>query len=128
MAPPALEFLVVDDQLDNRFLLTSTLRRNFPNATLHECDESTEAVNVVNQGALAAAIVHRAADVAGISLVEMLRAANRSLPILYVSGYNRREQASHAGATAFLSYDAWLTVGAAVEGMLTDHSSEPSPT
>jgi DNA-binding NtrC family response regulator len=116
--PSFHEFLVVDDHVDNRFLLTKTLIRKFPNALIQECQESSVAMNAVARRELTAAIVHRAADADGLDLIMNMRAANPMLPILYVSGVDKREQGLRAGATAFLHYDAWLSVGTAVDDML----------
>jgi CheY-like chemotaxis protein len=114
------EFLVVDDHLDNRFLLTKTLNRKFPDALLQECQDSAAAVMAVKRASLSAVIMHRSADVEGLSLLEILRKANPTIPILFVSGANHRDEALRAGATAFLNYDAWLRVGTVVEDMLKD--------
>jgi CheY-like chemotaxis protein len=111
------EFLIVDDHVDNRFLLTKTLIRKFPRALILECRDSVAALQAVKRPNLTAVIVHRADDVDGLPLIEMLRNENRSVPILYVST-TRREEAFAAGASAFLNYDAWLRVGSAVEDML----------
>src|SRR3954469_22517062 len=100
------EFLIVDDHVDNRFLLTKTLIRKFPRALILECRDSVAALQAVKRPNLTAVIVHRADDVDGLPLIEMLRNENRSVPILYVST-TRREEAFAAGASAFLNYDAW---------------------
>lgn len=115
-----LEFLIVDDHLDNRFLLTKTLARKFPAAIIQECQDSGAAFLVAGRTPLAAAIVHRASDMDGISLIEGLRKEYPSLPILCVSGIDRHEAAFRAGASAFLNYEAWLRVGTVVEEMLQD--------
>lgn len=119
------EFLLIDDNADNRFLLAKTLIRKFPNALVQECQDSEPALVAVRRASLTAAIVHRAGDVDGFSLIEMLRKARPTLPILYVSGADRRSKAFEVGATAFLDYDAWLRVGAVVEDMLRTGMSSP---
>lgn len=112
------EFLLVDDNADNRFLLAKTLIRKFPSALLQECQDSAPALVAARRPALTAAILHRASDVDGIALIEMIRNARPTLPILFVSGGDMRAKAFEAGASAFLNYDAWLRVGACVEDML----------
>jgi hypothetical protein len=72
---------------------------------------------------LTAAVVHRAADIDGLPLIEMLRAARPTLSILYVSGLDAQDKAREAGATAFLNYDAWLRVGTVMEEMLRSGAS-----
>lgn len=119
------EFLVVDDNADNRFLLAKTLIRKFPNALVQECQDSEPALVAARRASLTAAIVHRAGDVDGLSLIEMLRKARPALPILFVSGGDVRSKAFDTGATAFLDYDAWLRVGLVVEDMLRAGVSSP---
>lgn len=124
--PVVPEFLLVDDHADNRFLLAKTLIRKFPNALIQECQESEAALVAVRRPSVTAAIVHRAADVEGLELLQMLRQARPTVPILFVSGFDVRAQAFEAGASAFLNYDAWLRVGVVVEEMLrTGMSSAP---
>lgn len=112
------EFLLVDDHADNRFLLAKTLIRKFPNALVQECQDSQPALVAARRASLTAAIVHRAADVDGLELLDLLRKARPTLPILFVSGADVRSKAFEVGATAFLNYDAWLRVGAIVDEML----------
>lgn len=120
------EFLVVDDNADNRFLLAKTLIRKFPTALLQECQDSQPALVAARRASLTAAIVHRASDVDGVTLIEMLRNARPTLPILFVSGGDMRAKACEVGASAFLNYDAWLRVGSVVDDMLrTGASSAP---
>ena len=119
------EFLLVDDNADNRFLLAKTLIRKFPNALVQECQDSQPALVAVRRASLTAAIVHRAGDMDGVPLVEMLRKVRPTLPILYVSGADLRSKAFEAGATAFLNYDAWLRVGFVVDEMLRTGISTP---
>lgn len=118
-------FLLVDDHFDNRFLLAKTLSRKFPGAVIQECQSSAAALAGIRRPELHAAIVHRTDDLDGLSLITKLRAANATIPILYISGYDHREKAFPAGATAFLNYDAWLRVGAAVEDMMRVGQSTP---
>jgi CheY-like chemotaxis protein len=122
--PIPLEFLIVDNNRDNRFLLTKTLLRKYPAAKIHEHEDSEGAMKVVNAADLSAAVVHRAADMDGIFLIRMMREAKPKLPILSVSGFDRREQAYAAGANAFLHYDAWLSLGRIVEEMLRTGQTE----
>jgi CheY-like chemotaxis protein len=117
------EFLLVDDNADNRFLLAKTLIRKFPNALVQECQDSEPALQAARRPSLTAAIVHRAADVDGIELIEMLRKARPTVPILFVSGGDMRSKALEVGASAFLNYDAWLRVGAVVDDMLRTGAS-----
>jgi ActR/RegA family two-component response regulator len=119
------EFLLIDDNADNRFLLAKTLIRKYPNALVQECQDSTPAMVAARRSTLTAAVVHRASDVDGLPMVEMIRQARPTLPILFVSGGDARAKALEAGATAFLNYDAWLRVGVVMEEMLRPGVSAP---
>jgi CheY-like chemotaxis protein len=119
------EFLLIDDNADNRFLLAKTLIRRYPNALVQECQDSEPAMVAARRHSLTAAVVHRAADVDGVEMLQLLRKARPTLPILFVSGADVRVQAFEAGASAFLNYDAWLNVGVVVEDMLRTGVSAP---
>jgi len=130
---PSLKFLVVDDVAENRFLLAKTLLRKFPLSLIQECQESVPAIQAAQTEPLAAIIVHRAADVDGLSLVSMLRQVNPLVPIVMVSGRESCPDATEVGANAFLNYDAWLRIGTVVEDLLKAaspgrSSSSPIPT
>lgn len=119
------KFLIVDDNADSRFLLVKTLLRKFPQAVLQETQDSESALATTRSGELDAVVVHRAADVDGLTLVRTLREANPTIPIVMVSGLDRTRTALEAGATTFLSYDAWLRIGTVVAELLpakTTHS------
>jgi hypothetical protein len=66
--------------------------------------------------------------VAGVEVVRGLRVANPTVPIVMVSGIDRRAAATEAGANAFLLYDEWLRIGTVVAELLgapTDDTSSP---
>ena len=112
--PSPHKFLIVDDNPDSRFLLVKTLLRKFPQAVLQETQDGQSAVSLAQSDGLDATVVHRAADVDGITLVRMLRQVNATMPIVMVSGIDRTQQALEAGASSFLNYDAWLRIGTIV--------------
>lgn len=116
--PSPLKFLIVDDNPDSRFLLVKTLLRKFPQAILEETQDAESAVALVRSDRLSALVVHRAADVDGLTLVRMLRQANRTVPIVMVSGLDRARESIEAGADTFLNYDAWLRIGTVVAELL----------
>ncbi len=125
----ALTFLIVEDNDENRFLLVRTLARKYPGAQCIECSDSEAAVAAVAQQSIATAIVHRAADEDGIPVIRLLRQASASLPIVMVSGMDRRTAARTAGATSFLCYDEWLLLGNAVaDAMKTSGRAGPEST
>jgi DNA-binding response OmpR family regulator len=121
-SPP--NFLIVDDNTDSRFLLVKTLLRKFPQAVLRETQDGESAVNLVRSENLDAVVVHRAAEIDGISLVRRLRQTNANVPIVMVSGLDRTKEAIEAGANTFLSYDAWLRIGTVVSELIL--SGKPS--
>ena len=124
MASPR-KFLIVDDNADSRFLLVKTLLRKFPQAVLQETQNCDSAVALIESGGLDAVVVHRAAEVDGLTLLRRLRQADAVVPIVMVSGIDRTKQALEAGATTFLSYDAWLRIGTVV-GELIDSPVQTS--
>lgn len=108
-------FLVVDFHAESRFLLVKTLLRKFPQAIIHECDEVEQGLEHVRTRALTAVVAHRTFDVSGADVVRRYRAADPQVPIVMVSGMDRRAEALEAGATSFLSYEEWLRIGSVVE-------------
>jgi DNA-binding response OmpR family regulator len=117
------KFLIVDDNADSRFLLVKTLLRKFPQAILQETQDGASAVAIARADTLDALVVHRAAEVDGLTLVRMLREANSQVPIVMVSGLDRTKSAIEAGATTFLSYDAWLRIGTVVSELLASREA-----
>lgn len=109
------KFLVIDDNADSRFLLVKTLLRKFPQAVIHECQDAEAATLVVRTTPdLDAVVTHRAMEVDGATLVQLLRRVNPIVPIIMVSGADRSREAAAAGATRFLNYDEWLRIGTVV--------------
>jgi CheY-like chemotaxis protein len=126
--PPLPRFMVVDDNPDSRFLLVKTLLRKFPAAVVQECQHAETAISIAQTETIAAIVTHRTAEVAGVEVVRGLRAANPSVPIVMVSGIDRRMAAIAAGANAFLLYDEWLRIGTVVAELLgapPDDTSTP---
>jgi DNA-binding NarL/FixJ family response regulator len=120
--------MVVDDNPDSRFLLVKTLLRKFPAAVVQECQHAETAISIAQTETIAAIVTHRTAEVAGVEVVRGLRAANPSVPIVMVSGIDRRMAAIAAGANAFLLYDEWLRIGTVVAELLgapPDDTSTP---
>ena len=124
--PP--KFLIVDDNADSRFLLVKTLLRKFPQAILQETQDGESAVALVQSGTIDAVVVHRAAEIDGISLIRNLRQTNLTLPIVMVSGLDRSKAAIDAGANTFLNYDAWLRIGTVVNELISAGKSAPATT
>lgn len=123
--PEPLTFLVVEDRKDNRPLLVRTLLRKFAGSACVECEDSEAAVAFLQRFNPAAAVVHRAVDADGVPVVEMLRQAKPDLPIVMVSGIDRRDPALRAGATEFLLYDEWLKLGTIVAEAIRKQAEVP---
>src|SRR4051812_973498 len=116
--------LVIDDNPESRFLLTKTLIRKFPQVILLECADAHSATRTVATEKLDVVILHRTADVLGVDLIQMLREASPTVPIIMVSGIDRSVEAMAAGANFFPSYDEWLRIGPVVAELL----ALPAPT
>ena len=121
------KFLIVDDNPDSRFLLVKTLLRKFPQAVLQETQDGPSSITLVRSATLDAVVVHRAAEIDGLTLVRLLRDANPSVPIVMVSGIDRSKTAIEAGATTFLNYDAWLRIGTVVAQLITARDAVSAP-
>ena len=114
MPPIPPKFLIIDDNADSRTFLTKTLLRKFPDAIVQECQNGDTAVAAVRSERLSAVVAHRTFEYDGATLIRLLREAGPDVPLVMVSGYNRRDAAREAGADAFMNYDAWLTIGTVV--------------
>jgi DNA-binding NarL/FixJ family response regulator len=118
-----LQFIVLDFHAESRFLLVKTLRRKFPEATVAELDDASQAVAAVRRKNIAAVITHRTFEVEGVPLVRLLRESDPTVPIIMVSGIDREAEALAAGANCFLPYEQWLRIGSVVEAHLRNSST-----
>lgn len=125
MASPQ-KFLIVDDNPDSRYLLVKTLLRKFPLAAIQECQSAETASQVFRAEKPLAAVVHRAGEVDGLTMIRTLRATDASTPIVMVSGFDRSKEAVAAGATSFLPYDEWLRIGTVVAEILKAAQARPT--
>jgi DNA-binding response OmpR family regulator len=124
----AYTFLVVDYNADGLALLARTLQRKFPSAIVHQSDNAERAVEIAEREPLDAIITHRVLELTGEEVVRMLRASRADVPIIMVSGMDRRESALAAGANYFLPYDEWLNLGTVIAKFLgLPGSREPGP-
>jgi DNA-binding NtrC family response regulator len=117
-------FLVIDFQRESRFLLVKTLIRKFPGATIRECENAEQAVQIARTQDVACIITHRTFETPGADLVRQLREVDPDVPIVMVSGLDREKAAMAAGATSFLSYDEWLRIGTIVEQHVTKREAD----
>jgi DNA-binding response OmpR family regulator len=111
----------VDDNPEGMFILTRTLNRKLPKAVMVECTDSDAAVVEAQDASVSVAVLHRSSDMDGLPLIERIRAANSSIPILYLATSSQESAAVRCGATKFLHYDKWLLVGEIVSGLLIPH-------
>lgn len=120
--PSLRSFLIVNDDSHARACVAATLLRHYPEAVVQECQDLNTAIELVRQitGPRSQTIVvaARTAQVAGRSLVEALRAANATIPIVWMDEPQEGAQASAAGASAFQDKHAWLLIGQVIEKLL----------
>lgn len=117
-SPSPYRFVVIDENADGRFLISKTLLRAFPHAAVIECESADTAFCVLRSELLTAIIAHRTIEYDGAGLVRELRKMNATVPIIMTSGIDRETIALQAGATRFLNYDRWLTIGTCVAEIL----------
>lgn len=121
------KFLVIDDNADSRTLLTKTLLRKYPDSLIQECQNGDTAILAVRAERIEAVIAHRTFEYDGETLVRLLRKAEPTVPIVMVSGYDRRDIAKAAGADAFMNYDEWLTIGNVVAAAMASRAGASAP-
>lgn len=114
-----LQFLIVDDVDENRFLIGKTLLRKFPGSLITECEDSAPALDAARLQAPALIIVHRTRDLDGVAVIRALRQISADVPIIMVSGRESCPEAIEAGANAFLNYDAWLRIATVAEEVMS---------
>lgn len=113
--------LIIDDDPHSCLLVSTTLSRHYPNAVIQSFQDQSAAIRLV--GELPATqhqtiiVVHRTLVEGGRELVAALRAANSSVPIVWMSHLKDGPYADAAGATRFLDQDAWLSIGTTVKGL-----------
>jgi len=112
------KFLIIDDHVDNRSLLTRTMTREFPAAEIRECGEIGAAISIAGTEQIDAVVSHRVDLTDGIELIHQLRRVNPAVPVIMVSSFDRTREALAAGATRFLPYDEWRRIGTVVEEVL----------
>lgn len=126
--PLPLKLLVIDYDTNSAALLVRSLLRQFPQASVHLCEESGTAVQVAATERLDAVVLHRTEDDNAVNLVRLLRKVDSAVPIIVVSGIDRSEQVRAAGATGFLNYEKWLMIGTVVANALNQDAGEKGST
>lgn len=120
------KFLVVDSNADNGALLIRSLSRRFPNAAIQLRSESGEAIEMLAIHNLDAVILHRTDTDDAVHLIEAFLRIAPTVPIIAVSGVDRKEPLLKAGAVAFLLYDEWLRIGSVVQSVLDAKAAKAS--
>ena len=115
------KFLLVNDRSQDRFNLSATLLRCYPEAVVQECTDLNTAINLVRglpeqHGTVV--IAHRTPGSVGRDLIAALRGAHGSVPIVWNGEPHEAALAQAAGATRFLDRHAWLLIGKTVEDLL----------
>lgn len=112
------KFLVVDDDLFGRFHVSGTLLRRYPTAVVQECQDLYTASEVVSDLPVSehatVVIARRTPQAGGRRLIAALRAGHSSVPIVWLGDPREETLAPSAGATRFMSKDAWLLIGEVV--------------
>lgn len=118
-----MKFLVVDDDVDNRFLLSKTLIRKFPNAVLVECRSAEAAINILRNEALDLVVAHRSFEADGPELIRLLHDAAPHVPIVAISSVDNATPTVAAGAARFRLLDEWLLLGNTAVELLQPNSN-----
>lgn len=115
-----MNFLIIDDNPDNRFLVAKTLLRKFPEAAVVECQLLAVAKRILCTQAVDLVVAHRTADALETELVQALRELHATVPIIAVSAIDRETDMIGAGANAFQLTDQWLLIGRTAERLIPD--------
>jgi len=114
-------FLIIDNDPRSCLLVSTTLSRHYPNAVIQSCHEESAAIRLVHDlpatEQQTVVVVHQTLDQGGRELVTAVRAANSSVPIVWMGHLQDALQAAAAGATRFLDQEAWLSIGKTVKGL-----------
>jgi DNA-binding response OmpR family regulator len=120
-----VRFLVVDDNAESRYLLAKTLLQKSPHAVVLECQSAEAAFALAEENHLAAVIVHRAIGASGVELIRGIRERSPQVPIIMVSGLDRRVEATEAGADRFVPFDEWPRIHTILEDVSIHRASSP---
>lgn len=119
-ATHAAKLLVVDDNPTGRFVICDLLRDRFHGCAVLETDTARAAFSVVRHEPLSAILCHRARGMADATLVRALRTIRSDVPIISTSDATPVGSLINAGATKFVRYGAWATIGAVVGEVLAE--------
>jgi CheY-like chemotaxis protein len=124
MAFPNRTFLIVEHNPDGLELISWTLARKYPDASIQHVVETCDAIEILQRDSVDAVIVHRPIGMDGLEAIRAIRDGRPAIPIIMVSSVDYSREAIEAGATSFLHYDAWLVLGGVVEDALNRPGSQ----
>jgi DNA-binding NtrC family response regulator len=117
---PELNFLVVDDDREKRFLIAHHLAREFIGVRLVECDSGAAAIAHLEQHSIHALVTdHSMSPVDGLELIMWVRDRHPKLPVVMVTGSPDIESvAIKAGASVVVSSHKFREVGPILKRLL----------
>jgi CheY-like chemotaxis protein len=115
-------FLVVDDLPENRFLISKALLKEFPDALVAECQDSSTAIAVVSRESCSIVIVHRTRDLDGATFTDVLRRYCPRVPVLLLSE-DAVEESALTPAGGVVSWNSWKTIGRVCADIIAQNQS-----
>lgn len=123
-----MRFLIVDDNPDNRFLVSRTLLRKFPaSGAAVECQTFVAAAKLLKSLPVDLIIAHRTPEFSVAEPIRELRALCPQTPIIALSSMNQQPDVLAAGADRFHLTDEWLLIGNAAVELLGPERAEAKP-
>lgn len=115
-----LHILIVDDDIDKRFVIAHSVAKKFPSASLFECNSGEEALRYLHDNYVDAIVTnHSMAPIDGLTLIRKVRVERTTLPILMVTGHvGVAAAALEAGADRVIEAKPGEDIGAALEELL----------
>lgn len=115
-----MQFLVVDDNRDGRFLISRAVKNRYLKSSVREFPDVAALEKALKESLAEARrecviIAGRTAKHEGAELVRTIRELDPAAPIVAVGHPLESTAAMEAGARAFVNYDAWLMLGPTLE-------------
>lgn len=118
--PNPRKFIVLDLNPEGLDILSRTLRRRFPEATVTTSATLEDALTINACEKVDAIVVHRPVGQTGEEAVRQFRKASATVPIVLISSTDRRASAIASGANAFLLYDQWQMLGGVLDDLIQE--------
>jgi hypothetical protein len=117
-----LQFLVIDDNREANSRISRMLLQRFPQSGLKEYSSFAAArpdlAGLPAEPRGCVAIAGRVRDLATVPLVRAVRECHGALPLIAMGHSHDLADATQAGASASLDYEAWLMLGPTVERLI----------